>query len=113
MKQQTLHHRLQAARVAQQVTPYGVIELLDRWRHLAEIHVAPQWLWAPLVKALHEHSWTVEATRKAVESLKKLDDPPAWVNLEQVTAVQCPLIVYTDVNGLLCKAFEATQAQNP
>ena len=35
----------------------------NRTLHLAEIHAAPQWLWAALVNAMVANNWTVQVTR--------------------------------------------------
>jgi hypothetical protein len=46
----------------------------DNWRHLAEIHTAPEWLWSALVSRMVADDLTVEATRKLVAGVK---DAPA------------------------------------
>ncbi len=38
----------------------------DSWRNLAEIHAAPEWLWAALVGRMVEGGWTVAVTRERV-----------------------------------------------
>ena len=38
----------------------------DPWRNLAEIHAAPEWLWAALVARRVEGGWTVAVTREWV-----------------------------------------------
>ena len=67
--QQTLVHRINAARVAERVTPHGVD---DRWRHLAEIHPSPRWLWRALVAAM------VAPRREASRRMKKPGTGPGW-----------------------------------
>jgi hypothetical protein len=32
----------------------------EKWRHLAELHAAPSWLWRALVAKLIADDWTVE-----------------------------------------------------
>jgi hypothetical protein len=55
-----------AAKVAEECSTTRVVtDLAHRWRHLAEIHAAPRWLWHALVSAMLDGSWTVEATRKS------------------------------------------------
>ena len=54
------------------------------WRHLAEIHPAPQWLWIALVTKLFAEAWTVEKTREYVKRVQKVEAPPAWVDTETV-----------------------------
>ena len=59
--------------------------MTDRWRHLAEIHAAPPWLWSALVEAMlpnkdDQKGWTVEATQKQVGRFAKLQAPPEWVD---------------------------------
>ena len=63
----------------------GTPDLADRWRHLAEIHAAPAWLWSALVEAMLPNKddpkgWTVEATQKQVGRFTKLPAPPQWVD---------------------------------
>lgn len=65
----TLQDRWQAAGVATMCTHMRAADLADRWRHLAELHVAPSWLWPALVTKMVERSWTVEAARKAAGAL--------------------------------------------
>jgi hypothetical protein len=60
-------------------------DVTDRWRHLAEIHAAPPWLWSALVEAMlpnkdDQKGWTVEATQKQVGRFAKLQAPPEWVD---------------------------------
>jgi protein gp37/ParB-like chromosome segregation protein Spo0J len=54
-------------------------------KQLAEIHAAPSWLWSSLVTLMREKSWTVETTKKAVDAVKGIADPPEWANLETIT----------------------------
>lgn len=49
--QQSVGERVCAARVAETLTGYPVIELTDRWQHLSAIHASPRWLWSALVSA--------------------------------------------------------------
>jgi protein gp37 len=61
----------------------------DCWLQLKEIHGADEWLWAVLVQHMltgnNGKPWTVDTTKKHVESVKKIEAPPSWVNLESVT----------------------------
>jgi ParB/Sulfiredoxin domain len=52
--------KLNAAQVA---TAVGTHVPTDRWRHLAEIHAAPEWLWQALVSAMLAGKWSVERAR--------------------------------------------------
>lgn len=57
LSQQSISLRSAAAAVAVvALTTHVVADLADRWRHLAEIHAAPRWLWKALVGALIERS---------------------------------------------------------
>jgi hypothetical protein len=47
----------------------------SRWRHLAEIHPAPQWLWLALAQHLLWETWTVEETRRQVTRVQQLATP--------------------------------------
>lgn len=49
----------------------------DQWRHLAEIHAAPSWLWPALVSAMLGGGLTVEQTRNAVKAVAGAEEPPA------------------------------------
>ena len=46
-----------------------------RYKHLYEIHAAPQWLWSALVKQMIESGWTVQVTRDKVGAFKEVADP--------------------------------------
>lgn len=50
MPRTTLTDRIKAARVMTHMRHMDGAS--DKWRHLAEIHAAPQWLWRALVAAL-------------------------------------------------------------
>jgi hypothetical protein len=41
--------RIKAARVVKEVNAYALTGITGRWRHLAELHSAPRWLWSALV----------------------------------------------------------------
>jgi len=58
--------------------------IADYWRHLCEIHAAPKWLWPALVAKLQAESWTVETTRKNVQSLSETPEPPEWADKERI-----------------------------
>ncbi len=65
---------VQAARVAQ-ICPQGPISgLIERTKHLDEIHAAPQACWPSLVKRLIDSRWNVEQTNAAVKSVRKRQD---------------------------------------
>jgi hypothetical protein len=93
-QERTFLHRAHAAKVVAHVgdnwigfyhgTPEqqrAAIEMLyatderSRWRHLAEIHPAPQWLWLALAQHLLWETWTVEETRRQVTRVQQLATP--------------------------------------
>lgn len=53
-KRGTLTDKVMAWRVLNTVRHVPHESLRDSWRNLAEIHAAPEWLWAGLVKAMIE-----------------------------------------------------------
>jgi len=59
--------RTRAAAEVAAACPHVGTGLTESWRHLAEIHPAPRWLWPALVKRLLADGWTVDAARKQVE----------------------------------------------
>jgi protein gp37 len=105
INEDTLGTRVQAARVVGHVAdswsgtydgpPEAQMDALDglyggfgnaHYRHFAEIHAAPKWLWAALVGALKADDWSVEATRKAVKKVNKLGDLPIWADAITIAA---------------------------
>lgn len=54
----------------------------DKYKHLAEIHAAPPWCWQALVAGLVDGGWTIEQTRKRVQSMSKAAEAPDWIDLE-------------------------------
>jgi len=51
------------------------------WRHLAEVHAAPEWCWPALVAHILREDATVEKVRQIVASLpdKREPKPPEWM----------------------------------
>jgi hypothetical protein len=49
LKSSSVSDRRRAAEVASECTHMRTDRLPDYWRHLAEIHAAPQWAWGALV----------------------------------------------------------------
>ena len=79
----TLQFKAQAFRVSHETqADFSVVR--DSWRNLAEIHVAPQWLWSALVKQMVESGWTVQVTRDKVGAFKDVGDVPAWADSGRV-----------------------------
>jgi len=78
-----LYNKSTAFRVAA-VSHVGIGAVAECWRNLAEIHVAPQWLWSALVKQMIESSWTVVVTRDKVKQYKDVDCPPEWADIEKI-----------------------------
>lgn len=63
----------QAAEVFKIVKPITwVMGLLDKAKHLAAVHLAPEDTWTLLVEHLLADSWTVDETEKAVKRVKDL-----------------------------------------
>lgn len=63
--------------------PCGITfdQVKDSWRNLAEIHAAPEWLWAALVARMIADGWTVETTRKQVSAMRDFPDAlPSWMD---------------------------------
>ena len=71
-----------AAKVMTDCFHMGATDLSDRWRHLAEIHAAPQWLWPALVEAMLPNKeddpkgWAAEVCTQV-----RTDDPDRWRHL--------------------------------
>lgn len=61
-------------------------EISDHYKHLVEIHAAKEWLWPVLVQHLLAEEWTVNQTKSQVDALKNIQNPPAWVDIEGITA---------------------------
>jgi protein gp37 len=59
-------------------------QIADDWRNLAELHAAPQWLWAALVKKMDAEFWTVSTTRDKVGKCKEWVAPPAWADADAI-----------------------------
>jgi len=59
-----------AARVLEKSTRVDFSEWKETWRNLAEIHVAPEWLWALLAERAKD--WTVKQTINEVKPYKDL-----------------------------------------
>ena len=75
LSQQSISIRVQAARVADTTDTTRVVDA-DRWRHLAEIHAAPEWMWPTLVGTLLTEEGdtppSVDSIRKTVKPLRHL-----------------------------------------
>jgi protein gp37 len=81
--QRSVQIEVEAARVAK--VSACVLTSLDKlWRHLAEIHAAPQWLRPALVDRLIVDGWTVDAARKQAQRVAELKSPPAFADREAV-----------------------------
>ena len=91
----TMKYKVMAWRVAVE-SHVRLGDLRDSWRNLAEIHAAPEWLWAGLVTAMIEGGWTVatthaEITTASVICLKRWT---AWSGIQtypQVALIHNPL----------------------
>lgn len=59
-------------------------DMRDCWRNLAEIHAAPQWLWAALVQAMVADGWTVQKTRERVAQCREWKAPPHWADADTI-----------------------------
>lgn len=81
--QTTLRNKLMAYRVATE-SHVGFTHVRDSWRNLAEIHVAPQWLWPAMVQKMVEGEWTVATTRQQVANVKETKAPAEWCHDEQI-----------------------------
>jgi len=79
----TMKYKVMAWRVAVE-SHVRLGDLRDSWRNLAEIHAAPEWLWAGLVKAMLEGSWTVATTRDKVGAVKEIAEPPKWADAAKI-----------------------------
>jgi protein gp37 len=105
MNEDTLAVRVHAGKIVRHVsdswssafdgTPEAQMEALDglhgefgndHFRHLAEIHAAPEWVWVALVEALKANEWSVDLTRKAVKHVGKLKDIPLWANRSEIAS---------------------------
>ena len=84
----TVKHEVHAAEVAK-VVPQGTIsELLNRTKHLAEIHAAPEQCWPVLAERLIKESWTVERTAQHVAEIRNLKPPRGYEKLFGVSYLQ-------------------------
>lgn len=81
----TLTDKVKSYRVLS-VTHVRHADIRDSWRNLAEIHAAPQWLWAAMVARMLEGQWTVATTRQTVGNYKGLADPPEWADLGKIAS---------------------------
>lgn len=78
----TVSNWVQAAEVYHKVCPQGqTLNLIERTKHLIEIHAAPQWLWQGLVAVPLAKGWTVELTKSAVRRVKDAVEPPAYLDI--------------------------------
>lgn len=82
--QPTMAFKVQAARVLQAISYEIGSGLRSRWRCLAEIHAASEWLWPALAAELAERGWTIEATRGKVAALKETPQPPEWADADLI-----------------------------
>lgn len=135
----TLAYRVEAAAVCSHVgtawsaafegTPEAQMDALDglhgefgnqHFRHFAEIHAAPKWLWSALVAALlascprgpdgeRVKGWSVDATRKTVKKLSKLDSLPPWANTQSIAT---RLVEGAAEPGDIAKFLSAFKAAN-
>ena len=87
-KPANIQDRMEAAKVAEQCRHMPTADLSKYWRHLAELHAAPQWLLPALVSALVANEWTVEAARKAAQRVKDIAPPPEWADAEKIAGVK-------------------------
>lgn len=58
----------------------------DKWRQLAELKQAPDWLWSAMVARMIEGEWTVATTRQMVGTFKEAPQPPNWCDANTVAA---------------------------
>ena len=61
----SVEQEVRAASVATLCTSINFADLVERTRHLIDIHAAPEPCWPALVSRLVEEKWNVEATKKA------------------------------------------------
>ena len=59
-------------------------QIADDWRNLAEIHAAPQWLWAALAEKMVAEARTVATTREKVGKCKEWAQPPRWADADAI-----------------------------
>jgi ParB-like chromosome segregation protein Spo0J len=80
--QRTVAQEVAAAKVAQ-ASAHALTPLIPFARHLAELHVAPSWLWPALIARLIAEAWNVDAARSHAGRLEDLPrDLPSWVDRE-------------------------------
>jgi ParB/RepB/Spo0J family partition protein len=91
---------VQAARVAKSCT-CNFSELLDRTRHLSDIHAAPRHCWPALVKRMVEGRWTVEETKAMVNVVATAKPPRGYESLFPVDRLQELVARGEDANELI------------
>jgi ParB/RepB/Spo0J family partition protein len=86
--QASVHMEARAARVAQICTRVQISSLLDRAKHLAEVHAAPEHCWPMLVDRMIRDEWSVKQTTSTVKSLNEVGAPRGTENLFPLERLQ-------------------------
>jgi ParB/RepB/Spo0J family partition protein len=111
--ERTIYNEVQAAEVAK-VCPQGQISaLIQRSKHLCEIHAAPVQCWLALATRLVEHGWTVEETKAAVKAVLAVKAPRGYEQLFAVERLQQMAAAGQDpseVTRLSVRAIERARA---
>ena len=86
--ERTVYNEVQAAEVVK-VCPQGQISILiNRTKHLSEIHGAAQRCWPALVERLVDNEWTVEQTSAAVKAVTTAKPPRGYEKLFAIEKLQ-------------------------
>jgi ParB/RepB/Spo0J family partition protein len=111
-KPSTVQGEVQAARVAKNARAFFP-DLLNRTRHLAEIHGAPESCWPALIKRLLDGKWTVEQTNAAVKAVLAVKPPRGYEKLfalEKLQEMAAGGQDATEVTRLSIRAIERGRA---
>ena len=111
---QSVDQEVRAARVSSKLPQCGNLDdLLNRTRHLAEIHAAPESCWPGMVNRLIESDWSVVETTAAVKTLVAIRPPVGYESIYPVEHLQALHATGSDVTEIMrvgVRAIERARA---
>lgn len=103
----TVNQEVRAARVASSCPGVNFEQLVDRTKHLAEIHAAPQVCWQAMVQRLLKDDWTALDTQAAVRRVNDASVPAEYEAYFDIAKLQVLFANDVDAEDHVARMIDA------